>query len=157
MPLVRRLRGGQDLRPDRVPAVPEGHEHIGCKVLHRLPGFVCLGAWYSISVSVRWKIKSKCPTLALRRSSVRLSPTSWCWCSSSELPAEMTNCVCQQSECQGATVLDRPTLEVPASHSAPPPSLSHQAAILKSNYKANYTFCTGAERTVAHHGTYWGK
>lgn len=43
MPLVRRFRGGQNLRPDRVPAVPEGDDHFGGQIFHRLAGFVRIG------------------------------------------------------------------------------------------------------------------
>lgn len=43
LPLVRWLRGGQNFCADRLPAVPEGHEYIGCEILYCLPGFICLG------------------------------------------------------------------------------------------------------------------
>lgn len=38
--LVRRLRGGEDFRADRVPTVPEGYVNFWSEVLHNFLGFV---------------------------------------------------------------------------------------------------------------------
>lgn len=43
LPLVRRLGGGKNFRPDCVSTVSEGHVYIGSKVLHRVPRSVCFG------------------------------------------------------------------------------------------------------------------
>lgn len=112
LPLVRWLRGGQNLCPDRLPAMPEGYEHIRCKVFHRLPGFVCLGMLYPITIRLKYKSQFTATVdfyvVNFLRFSVQLSPTSWCWCSSSKLSPELKNCVCQEeSDCQGPRVLNQ--------------------------------------------------
>lgn len=43
LPLVRRVRGGKNLRPDRLSAVPEGDDYFRSQVFHRFARSVCFG------------------------------------------------------------------------------------------------------------------